>query len=309
MKEWQFFLEQKDTSQLIPINTRDSHLSPGFYRILAQTHLFHKSVEIRLDYQTRAESSSEILSQKYVKVTHGDGWLMITPFLELGEGQLQLRCQADVLSEMSGNHWEKYLALSIIAPEALSQAHQQPYCELTLDGHNFIKSTSGKLSLSGKVDLLTGDNLSGATITYELYNPKTGASLIKKQQDLAIAYLPGIFEFNLELNPCWNSCLILGEIHLEVIYIDQTLRTSQYFRIIDNPMQLFQRFKRLQHQLEPYSYRTLQLIDFKNKTPLQLPKLPQQSQSNNLQEAFAALEVDKRFWSRINDLANHPPQK
>jgi hypothetical protein len=309
MKEWQFFLEQKDTSGLISVNTTDSQLFGGSYRILAQTHLFHKSVEIRLDYQTTAESSSELFSQKYAKVTDGDGWLIITPFLELAEGHLQLRCQPDILSEMSGNHWEKYLTFTIIAPEAFCQSNQPPYCELTLDGHNFIKSTSGKLSLSGKIDLFTGNNLSGATITYELYNPKTGASLIKKQQGLAIAYLPGIFEFNLELNPCWNSCLILGEIHLEVTYADQTLRTSQYFRIIDNPRQLFQRFKRLQHQLEPSSYRTLQLIDFKNKTHRQLPKFPRQSQANHLQEAFAALELDKRFWSRINELANHPPQK
>lgn len=297
MKEWQFFLETKDTSQLIPVKARDCHLLTGCYRILAQTHLSHTPIEICLDYQPR---EGEQLYQKYLRVTPVDGWLIVTPFLELTPGQLQLRCQADVLAELSGNYWQKYLSFGIRNREEVSPSTQEePYCELILTEHNLIKSAWGELLLSGEIDLVT-TNLSQAILTYKLYNPKTGKRLVQKQQDLDIVYLPGKFELNLEINPYWNSCLILGQIHLDVSYNDSRMRTTQDFKIISHPSQVLQKFKQLQYQLEPSSYPQLKLIDFNGKKP----DLPKNTESEHLQEAFAALELDKRFWLRLNQLAN-----
>jgi hypothetical protein len=301
IKEWQFFLESKDTSNLIPVTARNCHLDLGCYRILAQTYLTHTPIEIRLDYQTK---EGEKLCQKYLRVTPIDGWLIITPFLDLTEGNLQLRCQADVLAELSGNYWEKYLNLKIITPKEFSSSNQQqPYCELILNEQNLIQSTWSQLSLSGTIDLLT-TNLSQAAITYELYNPKSGTRLLQKQQDLDLDYLPGIFTINLEFNPHWNTYLILGQVHLDVIYYELSLRTSQCFKIIANPAQLWQRFKQLHYQLEPLNYTQLKLIDFKTKKPIELPDLTKNSTSNHLQKDFAALELNKRFWLRLNQLAN-----
>jgi len=308
MKEWQFFLEQTNKSTLIPINTRDSRLSPGCYRILAQTNLTQTPIHIDLSYQMTGVENTRGFKQKYVRSTNVDGFLIITPFLDLAEGCLQLKCKADVLTELTGNYWERLLNLEITAIATVSNlTEQQLSCQLILNQQNLVQSNSGTVYLSGEF-ITHCDNLSHAFLTYQLYNPKTGRILIERNQSLAVTDLPGQFEYNLALNPYWDTCLILGELSLEIFRNQSSFKTYQNFKIITNPIRLLQRFKQLQYQVQPSVYRPVELIDFKNQNKIidvQQTEQVKDSLEKNLEQSFAQLELQKRFWERLNKLANH----
>ncbi|ELR99065.1 hypothetical protein [Gloeocapsa sp. PCC 73106] len=321
MKQWQFFLEQHNQSQLLAINTRDYRLSPGNYRLLAQTDLLNIPVEIRLDYHR--------FQHKYLRTTNHQGFLIMTPYLTLSTGHLHLRCQADVLAEIEGNWWQKTLNLEILTRAQIEALNQPaPYLELLLEAETLIKTSPTRACLKGTILIENLDYLQ-ANIIYRLYHPKTGARLTQEQENLALPYC---FKYDLQLNPTWNTCLILGEIHLEVILAQSTLTATRVFSIIDNPKALSQKWRQLASRVNPSAYPQLKLLDIHSLPPT-LPadlewesgqvlpprinhstgkkeiNLPGFTNRTHLEQAFNKLEVEKRFWLRLNSLANYQQQK
>lgn len=298
MKQWQFFLETPKESQLIPINTPDYQLSPGNYRLVAQTNLANTLIEIRLDYPSGLE-----LFHKYWRSTDAHGFLIITPFLNLEEGCLRLRCQADILAELEGNGWQTGLNLHIVQQGLTPLNPQEPSLKLELEAETIFKTTATRASLIGTIKSNYPD-FQTALLTYRLYNPKTGTTLLSQSQDLNQISLPCKFVYDLELHPSWDTCLIVGEISLETVFPQSTLSTSSYFQIIDHSEQLLQRWRKLASRLNPSAYPRLDLLDIHT-----LSDKAKTCETLASEQAFAELELEKRFWSRINKLANYQRQK
>ena len=90
---------------------------------------------------------------------------------------------------------------------------------LTLEQNTLLREPGSPVAISGQIDLLGDDSsweLVEGTLRYQLRDPKTGQVLLDLEQPLSEQNLPLIFSQSLELLPEWESCLLLGEVILEV---------------------------------------------------------------------------------------------
>ena len=90
---------------------------------------------------------------------------------------------------------------------------------LTLVQNTLLREPGVPVAISGQIDILSDDSsweLVEGTLRYQLRDPQTGQVLLDLEQPLSEQSLPLTFSYSLELLPEWKSCLLLGEVILEV---------------------------------------------------------------------------------------------
>ena len=90
---------------------------------------------------------------------------------------------------------------------------------LTLNQNTLLREPGVPVTISGQIDILGDDSaweLVEGTLRYQLRDPQTGQVLLDLEQRLSEQNLPLIFSQSLELLPEWESCLLLGEVIIEV---------------------------------------------------------------------------------------------
>ena len=107
----------------------------------------------------------------------------------------------------------------LIAPPPEETTEPELTLTLTLDQNTLLREPGSPVAISGQIDLLGDDSsweLVEGTLRYQLRDPKTGQVLLDLEQRLSEQSLPLTFSYSLELLPEWESCLLLGEVILEV---------------------------------------------------------------------------------------------
>ena len=90
---------------------------------------------------------------------------------------------------------------------------------VSLNQQTLIREPGAPVAISGQIDILGGDSsweLVEGTLRYQLRDPQTGQVLLDLEQRLSEQSLPLRFSNSLELLAEWESCLLLGEVILEV---------------------------------------------------------------------------------------------
>ena len=131
MEKWEFVLQKQ--GDLAPgealrsplrESLRDRHwqvlkmpileIEEGKYRILAQCDRSNEDVEVRLTHQDSSQDKSLLCYQKRLLRTNTKGLIVIVPFIYFSFGCWELSCCSDLMSELLGQSWFKYLQLQVI---------------------------------------------------------------------------------------------------------------------------------------------------------------------------------------------------
>lgn len=331
MSIWQFFLQEKGKRELIPVTTSIFTLTPGCYRVMVESNLIDTSVEISLRYQESQVNTESNFTDKYLRLTDSEGKLTVTPFLDLSPSSiLTIRCQSDIFGEFMGKSWQQNLQLNILSDSTLQDVDSNQFnLNLNLERQVLIRELQNFISLSGKITSELEDNITKGKITYSLNNPKTGETLLSHQEMLLNLNLPFDFNYDIEINPEWDTCLILGTISLEAWKEKSTFEQTLNFTILDSLPLLYQRLQQVEQSFEPSPHAQIDLLDLKqlpaNKLTLSSsdsnnvlpPKLKLSSSSHldfskmGVDQALLRLDLRKKFTARLNNLAHSeqgPPE-
>ncbi|MEA5550072.1 hypothetical protein VB713_03590 [Anabaena cylindrica UHCC 0172] len=121
MEHWQFLIQKQGDRAWQPLESPTLQILAGKYRVLARSHLFNKDVEVRVTHSSIQEVPPKRRIFKRLRRTNADGLMAVIPFTELKPGIWELRCSADLMTDMLGKSWQYSLLIKVSPQEYSSQ--------------------------------------------------------------------------------------------------------------------------------------------------------------------------------------------
>ncbi|AFZ57470.1 hypothetical protein H6G54_26385 [Anabaena cylindrica FACHB-243] len=123
MEHWQFLIQKQGDRAWQPLESPTLQILAGKYRVLARSHLFNKDVEVRVTHSSIQEVPPKRRIFKRLRRTNADGLMAVIPFTELKPGIWELRCSADLMTDMLGKSWQYSLLIKVSPQEDSNQAN------------------------------------------------------------------------------------------------------------------------------------------------------------------------------------------
>jgi len=207
MEHWQFLIQKQGDRSWHALESPNTEIVEGRYRVLARSSLPNQDVEVRVTYFSPQEVPPKRRIQKRLRRTNSEGLMAVIPFTYLKPGIWELRCSGDLISDILGKSWQYGVHLQVNS-QAADEVEQELEIENTLEIDSFHQPDS--LS-DGNLTSNSGTEL---TITNESYFLSTGFSL---DQEGTVIDEP--------VNPVW----VKGETAEQILQnlIDLALPTSE----------------------------------------------------------------------------------
>ncbi|WP_414753090.1 hypothetical protein [Anabaena sp. CCY 9910] len=219
MEHWQFLIQKQGDRSWHALESPNTEILEGRYRVLARSSLPNQDVEVRVTYFSPQEVPPKRRIQKRLRRTNSEGLMAVIPFTYLKPGIWELRCSGDLISDILGKSWQYGVHLQVNSQDA-DEVEQELEIENTLEIDSFHQPDSVS---DGN---LTSNSVPQLTITNQSYFLSTGSSL---DQDSTAIDEP--------VSPVW----VKGETAEQILQnlIDLALPTSELLleetKIDDSP--------------------------------------------------------------------------
>ncbi|MGM3308069.1 hypothetical protein ACSQ6I_19180 [Anabaena sp. WFMT] len=121
MEHWQFLIQKQGDRAWQPLESPTLKILAGKYRVLARSHLPNIDVEVRVTHSSIQAVPPKRRIFKRLRRTNADGLMAVIPFTELKPGIWELRCSADLMTDMLGKSWQYSLLIKVSPQEDSNQ--------------------------------------------------------------------------------------------------------------------------------------------------------------------------------------------
>ncbi|MBD2255282.1 hypothetical protein [Nostoc parmelioides] len=170
MEHWQFLIQKQGDRSWHALESPNTEILEGRYRVLARSSLPNQDVEVRVTYFSPQEVPPKRRIQKRLRRTNSEGLMAVIPFTYLKPGIWELRCSGDLISDILGKSWQYGVHLQVNSQDA-DEVEQELEIENTLEIDSFHQPDSVS------DENLTSNSGTELTITNESYFLSTGLSL------------------------------------------------------------------------------------------------------------------------------------
>ncbi|QLE58307.1 hypothetical protein [Nostoc sp. TCL26-01] len=116
MEQWQFLIQKQGDRSWQALESPNTEIFEGRYRVLARSHLPNTDMEVRVTHFSTEEVPPKRRVQKRSRRTNAEGLMAVIPFTYLKSGLWELRCSGDLMSDMLGQSWQYSVNLQVIPP-------------------------------------------------------------------------------------------------------------------------------------------------------------------------------------------------
>ncbi|MEH1952421.1 hypothetical protein [Nostoc sp.] len=120
MEHWQFLIQKQGARSWHILESPNLEILEGQYRVLARTNLHNTDVEVRVTHSSTQEIQPTRRIFKRSRRTNSEGLMAVIPFTYFQSGVWELRCCADLMSDLLGKSWQYSVQLQV-----LSQVREQ----------------------------------------------------------------------------------------------------------------------------------------------------------------------------------------
>ncbi|MEH2159283.1 MAG: hypothetical protein V7K66_34320, partial [Nostoc sp.] len=120
MEHWQFLIQKQGARSWHILESPNLEILEGQYRVLARTNLYNTDVEVRVTHSSTQEIQPTRRIFKRSRRTNSEGLMAVIPFTYFQSGVWELRCCADLMSDLLGKSWQYSVQLQV-----LSQVREQ----------------------------------------------------------------------------------------------------------------------------------------------------------------------------------------
>lgn len=113
MEHWQFLIQKQGDRSWHALESPNTEIVEGRYRVLARSNLPNQDVEVRLTYFSTQEVPPKRRIQKRLRRTNPEGLMAVIPFTYLKAGVWELRCSGDLISDILGKSWQYGVYLQV----------------------------------------------------------------------------------------------------------------------------------------------------------------------------------------------------
>lgn len=165
MEHWQFLIQKQGDRSWHALESPNTDILEGRYRVLARSNLPNQDVEVRVTYFSTQEVPPKRRIQKRLRRTNSEGLMAVIPFTYLKPGIWELRCSGDLISDIFGKSWQYGVHLQVTSQPA-DGVEPKLNIENNLEINSFpqlapisdesVGSTSGtELAMTNQSDFLT----------------------------------------------------------------------------------------------------------------------------------------------------------
>ncbi|MEH2267401.1 MAG: hypothetical protein V7K68_03045 [Nostoc sp.] len=120
MEHWQFLIQKQGARSWHILESPNLEILEGQYRVLARTNFHNTDVEVRVTHSSTQEIQPTRRIFKRSRRTNSEGLMAVIPFTYFQSGVWELRCCADLMSDLLGKSWQYSVQLQV-----LSQVREQ----------------------------------------------------------------------------------------------------------------------------------------------------------------------------------------
>ncbi|HHP7245093.1 MAG TPA: hypothetical protein ACFE0H_10460, partial [Elainellaceae cyanobacterium] len=115
MEFWEFLIQKEGDRSWLPLESPESEILEGRYRVIARSSRTNVPVEIQVSHLDVESSLPKRRVHTRSSLTNPDGLMVVIPFTLLKPGLLELRCTSDLMSEMMGDGWQYSVKLQVLS--------------------------------------------------------------------------------------------------------------------------------------------------------------------------------------------------
>ncbi|MGJ3245990.1 MAG: hypothetical protein ACFE0I_07955 [Elainellaceae cyanobacterium] len=115
MEFWEFLIQKEGDRSWLPLESPESEILEGRYRVIARSSRTNVPVEIQVSHLDVESRSPKRRVHTRSSLTNADGLMVVIPFTLLKPGLLELRCMSDLMSEMIGDSWQYSVKLQVLS--------------------------------------------------------------------------------------------------------------------------------------------------------------------------------------------------
>ncbi|MDZ8109213.1 MAG: hypothetical protein RM338_26800 [Nostoc sp. DedQUE12a] len=118
MEHWQFLIQKQGDRSWHILESPNSQILEGQYRVLARSNLLNTDVEVRVTHFSTHEVTPKRRIFKRSRRTNSEGLMAVIPFTHFEPGVWELRCSGDLMSDMLGKSWQYGVQVQVLCQEA-----------------------------------------------------------------------------------------------------------------------------------------------------------------------------------------------
>ncbi|BAT51822.1 unknown protein [Nostoc sp. NIES-3756] len=151
MEHWQFLIQKQGDRSWHALESPNTEIVEGRYRVLARSSLPNQDVEVRVTYFSTQEVPPKRRIQKRLRRTNPEGLMAVIPFTHLKPGVWELRCSGDLISDILGKSWQYGVQLQV---KSSSGEEIEPVLEV----ENNLPTDSDSISLPTDSDSISEED-------------------------------------------------------------------------------------------------------------------------------------------------------
>ncbi|WP_066383743.1 hypothetical protein [Anabaena sp. CA = ATCC 33047] len=194
MENWQFLIQKQGDRSWYALESPNTQIQEGQYRVLARSSLPNTDVEVRVIHLSTQEVPPKRRVQKQLRRTNSDGLMAVIPFTYLKAGIWELRCSGDLMSDMLGKSWQSGVYLQVMS-ESVDGAERQPD---TGENVASISLNSSEFLIAKHSQFLTTDHGQEALIDQPVspvwFKGETAEQILQNLIDLALPTSANLLE-------------------------------------------------------------------------------------------------------------------
>lgn len=122
---WAFLIQREGDRSWLPLDSLETEILEGSYRIIARSQRRNVDVEIRLEHVSNRRPLPQHWSQKRMAKTNEQGFLLVLPFTAMQPGKWEVICSGDIMSDLRGDTWRHSVKLQVL-PTTVDADHVPP---------------------------------------------------------------------------------------------------------------------------------------------------------------------------------------
>ncbi len=111
---WAFLIQREGDRSWLPLDTLETEILEGSYRIIARSQRRNVDVEVRIEHVSNRQPLPQHWSQKRMAKTNEKGFLLVLPFTAMQPGKWEVVCTGDIMSDLRGDNWRHSLKLQVL---------------------------------------------------------------------------------------------------------------------------------------------------------------------------------------------------
>jgi hypothetical protein len=117
MEHWQFLIQKQGARSWHILESPNSEILEGQYRVLARSNRPNTDVDVRVTHSSTKEVQPTRRIFKRSRRTNSEGLMAVVPFTYFASGVWELQCSGDLMSDLLGKSWQYTVKLQVLSQE------------------------------------------------------------------------------------------------------------------------------------------------------------------------------------------------